>query len=84
MDKQENMRQAQEIEMTNRFIHSTLLEILNEARQKHGLPAFYENLSLGTAALDYAQWFARDRNDEVTPNPGMVEMKVKEAGYDGE
>lgn len=83
IDKQEILRKAQEIEMTNRFIHSTLLEILNEARQKHNLPAFYENLSLGNAAVEYAEWFARDRNDEVTPNPGMVEAKVKSAGYEG-
>ena len=84
IDKQENNKRANEIEMTNRFIHSTILEIINEARQKAGLSTFYDFVTLGEVAIEYAQWFARDRNDEVTPNPNLPKSRAMSAGYEGE
>lgn len=81
MDQKEELRRKNEMEITNRFIHSTLLENINESRQKAGCSAFYENLGLVNVAQNYAHYFASDRGDEATPNPALAYPKAKDAGY---
>ena len=72
-DKQSNRK-----EVINRLIHSNVLEIINEARESEGLPAFYENINLVPAAQSYAEYFVRDESDEVNPNPKILEGLIKE------
>lgn len=81
MDREEMSRRNNEVEITKRFIHSTLMENINDARQRSNLPAFYENLGLVSVAHDYAHYFSSDRGDEATPNPAMAEPKARSAGY---
>jgi len=42
-------------EITDRFIHSTLLRAINQARTENNLPAFFQNLILEDIAKDFAQ-----------------------------
>lgn len=80
--KQEVARGREKL-VTDRYIHTTILEALNRARLEMNMPPFYENTSLVPPAQDYAQYFVDDENDEVSPNPVWFESKIKNQGYEG-
>ncbi len=69
--------------VTDRYIHTTILEALNKARLDLNLSPFYENTAIIPPAQDYAQYFVDDENDETSPNPVWFESKVKDKGYEG-
>lgn len=74
-------KNVNEKEITERFIHSTLLDSINEYREKNGLPRLYENLSLIVHCQKYAEYFVIDESDEVNPFPALIDDKVKNTGY---
>jgi hypothetical protein len=74
-------KNVSENEITDRFIHSTLLEMINEARKNKGFQLYWEDLNLIKPAQEYAQYLVEDDSEEVNANPGYLEGRVLSTGF---
>jgi hypothetical protein len=74
-------KNVSENEITDRFIHSTLLEMINDARKNKGFQLYWEDLNLIKPAQEYAKYLVDDDSEEMNASPGYLEGRVLSTGF---